>query len=207
MSGGCDKDKKGFSGLADLVSEVGGVDEIVKPKPALEAKPSRVNKVSPSEMNTEIDIEPNRKVVTSPPMLGMIALPWKWILGIIAVAFIIALINNGMKNSKKQSFNTTSPTLKSYKNHNSRNTLARKIENGKKRAKQMEMQIKDMDDRLNDYERRMRSYRASGMKDEYNALVPSFNTLVSERNDLYEEYDRLVNDVNTKVKRYNLGYR
>jgi hypothetical protein len=71
----------------------------------------------------------------------------------------------------------------------------------------METQIKDMDDRLEDYERRMRLYRDLGMRDEYNMLVPSFNSLVNERNYLYEEYKRLIDEVNSKVRRYNLGSR
>lgn len=71
----------------------------------------------------------------------------------------------------------------------------------------MEIQIKDMDDCLEDFEQRMSSYRASGMTDAYNRLVLSFNSLVSERNDLYEDYSRLINEVNSKVKRYNSGYR
>lgn len=43
MAGDNDKDKKGFSGLSDLASEVGGIDEPIKPEPKAEAKPSTPN--------------------------------------------------------------------------------------------------------------------------------------------------------------------
>lgn len=207
MAGDCDKDKKGFSGLADLVSDDSGVDEVVGSKPASEAKPSSPNQASTSSMKTGLHTEPNRKVLTSPPLLGGNVFNWKWTLGIIAVAFLIALIYNGMESNKKTSSNKPSPAPKSYESQRSRSTLAQEIEDGKTRAKQMEIQIKDMDDRLEDYERRIRSYRAFGMTDEYNTLVPSFNSLVSERNDLFEEYSLLVDEVNSKVKRYNSKYR
>ena len=144
MDRDCDKDKKGFSSLSDLVSEVSGVDEIVGSKPESEAKACPSNQVSPSAMNTGLPIKPNRKVVTSPPLLSGEApwfwkVPWlnlKWIFGIIAAVFVIALIKNVMENNKKPSFNTPSPVPKSYKSQKSPSTLAQEIENGKKRAKQ-----------------------------------------------------------------------
>lgn len=205
-SGDIDKDKKGFSGLADLVSDDSGIDEIVGSKPVSEAKPSSPNQASTSSMKTGLHTEPNQKVVTSPPLLGGI-LSWKWTLGIIAVAFLIALIHNGMESNKKTSYNPPPPAPRSSDNRPTRSTLVRKIENEKTRAKQMEIQIEDMDDRLEDYKRRMSFFRISDMTEEYNMLVPSFNLLISERNDLFEEYSHLVDEVNSNVKRYNSKYR
>ena len=40
MAGDNDKDKKGFSGLSGLASEVSGIDEPIKPEPKAEAQPS-----------------------------------------------------------------------------------------------------------------------------------------------------------------------
>lgn len=71
----------------------------------------------------------------------------------------------------------------------------------------MEAQIQDMDVQLENLKRRMMNYRGAGKTDEYNMLVPSFNSLVGKRNNLYEEYKRLIDEVNSKVKRYNAGYR
>ena len=39
MAGYNDKNKKGFSGLSDLASNVSGIDEPVTPEPKAEAKP------------------------------------------------------------------------------------------------------------------------------------------------------------------------
>lgn len=43
MAGDNNKDKKGFSGLSDLASEVSGIDEPIKPEPKAEAKPQRLS--------------------------------------------------------------------------------------------------------------------------------------------------------------------
>jgi len=130
---------------------------------------------------------------------------WKWIVGIVGIIVVIWIFNTGEQYTNRSP--NTSPTPRSFESRPSRSTLAGEIENGKTRAKQMEVQINEMDNRLEDYERRMKSYRASGMTDDYNMLVPSFNLLVGERNDLYQQYSSLIDEVNSKVKRYNSGYR
>ena len=67
MAGDSDRDKDGFSGLADLASKVSEVDDIVWSDPASEPKPVPVTKVSPSATKTGLSVEGNRKVATSPP--------------------------------------------------------------------------------------------------------------------------------------------
>jgi hypothetical protein len=205
------KDKKrGFSGLSELTSDVSVADHISEPEPS--SPPPQPHQLS---LWPNGDNEKNRKAsgptqpienVGSGKSTGESG--WKWILGIVVIIFIIWwLANNGGQSTKSVSYNPSSPTPRSYYNPSTRSTLAQEIEYGKTRAKQMETQIKDMDDRLEEYERRMRSYRVSGMTVEYNMLVPSFNSLVRERKTLYGEYSRLVDEVNSKVSRYNLGSR
>jgi len=213
MAGDNDKDKKGFSGLSDLASEVGSIDEPIKPEPKAEAKPS-TPKQPPQPQREAAPSEPVRKTTSSPPPIETVSSGksgrgsgWKWIFGIVGVIVVIWIANNVGKDTKKPSPNIPLPTHNTYESRPSRSTLAREIEDGKVRTKQMEAQIRDMDDRLEDYERRMRTYRASGMTDEYNMLVPPFNSLVANRNNLYEEYSRLIDEVNAKVERYNAGYR
>ena len=85
--------------------------------------------------------------------------------------------------------------------------LKAEIEQGKRRAMEMESQMQKMDKRLKDYENQMDSYRELGLRDDYNALVPTYNSLVLERNGLYKEYSQLIIDINANVKRYNSGLR
>jgi len=210
MAGNNDKDKKGFSGLSDLASEISGLDDAASSEAILERKPSHGAQGQKGTPRSE----PKRKPTTSPPPIETVSSGksgggsgWKWILSIVGVIVVIWIANNGGQDTKKPSPNIPSPTHNTYESRPIRSTLAREIENGKVRAKEMEARIRDMDDRLEDYERRMRTYRASGMTDEYNMLVPSFNSLVGRRNELYEEYSRLIDEVNAKVKRFNAGYR
>lgn len=210
MAGDNDKDKKGFSGLSDLASEISGIDDAVSSEAISETRPSHGTQGQKGTPRSE----PERKPTTSTPPIEIVSsgksvagFGWKWILGIVGVIVVIWIANNGGQEMKKPSPNIPSPTHNTYESPPSRSTLAREIENAKVRAKQMEVQIRDMDDRLEDYEQRLRTYRGAGMTDEYNMLVPSFNSLVGRRNDLYEEYSRLIDEVNAKVKRYNAGYR
>lgn len=123
--------------------------------------------------------------------------------------YIVSQSNSGTtyRSSPSSYSPSVSSPAPSYDNKSTRSTLAREIEEGKTRAKQMETQIMDMDNRLANYERKITSYRDSGMTDEYNSLVPSFNSLVSKRNNLYKKYSNLIDDVNEKVRRYNLRHR
>ena len=212
-----DKDnKRGFSGLSDLASDVSGGDDVSSPEqPPLPPKPSQT-KPRPS-----IDNETERKVSRSPGPVGDIGsgksvsrlsallqrllndVGWKWILGIIAVIFVIWLINySGDQDSEKRS-NSPPPAPRFYDNRPSRSALAREIKDGKARAQQMEAEIQDMDSRLQEYQHRLRLYRDSDMVDEHNMLVPQFNSLVIRRRALYQEYSRIVDEVNSNVSLYN----
>jgi hypothetical protein len=202
-----DKDnKRGFSGLSDLASDVSGSDNVSSPEPShLPPKPSQ------AEPRPSIDNETEPKVSRSPGPIGDVRSGksvgrsgWKWILGIIAVIFVIWLINyRGDQNSEKPS-NSPPPTApRSYDNRPSRSALAQEIKDGKERANQMEAEIQDMDARLQEYQSRLRLYRDSEMVDEHNMLVPQFNSLVGRRRTLYEEYSRLVDEVNSNVSLYN----
>lgn len=107
-------------------------------------------------------------------------------------------------SSSGPSYSSPSP---SYDNQSNQSSLSDEIKTETARVKQMEVQIKDMDDRFEEYKRRADLYQDSGMVDEYNMLVPQINSVITERNALYEEYKGLIDDVNSKVERYNSGYR
>jgi len=214
MAGDSHRKRRGFSGLADLASEVSGADDIFWSDQASEGKSSSVARVSPSTTKTGLGIEPNRKVATSRPPLYTDSWSgktyrgvWKWILGASAVVFVIALIGHGMQDTKKPSSNTPSPVPKSYESWPRPSTLEGEIQKGKIRVRELEARIREMDNNLDEYERRLKSCQASGMKDKYNTLVISFNLLVNERNDLYKEYSKLIAEINAKVKLYNSRYR
>jgi len=208
MAGDNDKEKKGFSGLSDLASDISGLDDAVNSEAVSETKPSHGTQGRKGTPRSE----PERNPTTSPPIETVISgksgggSVWKWILGIIGVIVVIWIANNVGQDTKKPSPNIPSSTHNTYESRPNRSALVREIENGKVRAKQMEAQIRDMDILIEDYERRMSTYRVSGMTDEYNMLVPSFNSLVRERNDLCEEYSKLIDEVNANVNRYNALY-
>ena len=119
MAGDNDKDKKGFSGLSDLASEVSGVDEPIKPEPKAETKPSTPEQ-PPHPQREKPAPEPERKTKKSPPPVETVTSGTnaggsggKWILGIIGVAFVIWLINNEGQNNRTSSYNPPS-TPQSY---------------------------------------------------------------------------------------------
>ena len=108
------KDKKGFSGLSDLASEVNGIDEPVRPEPKAEAKTS-MSQQPPQPQRETPPRDPEQKATSSPPTVETVSTGksgggsgGKWILGIIAVVFVIWLFNNGGQNHKKPSYNPPS---------------------------------------------------------------------------------------------------
>ncbi|HCG7257504.1 TPA: peptidoglycan-binding protein, partial [Vibrio parahaemolyticus] len=110
MAGDNDKNKKGFSGLSDLASDVSGIDEPIKPELKAEAKPS-TPKQPPQPQRDTTPSEPERKTTSSPPPIETVSSGksgggsgGKWILGIIGVIFVIWLINNGDQNKRKPSY-------------------------------------------------------------------------------------------------------
>ena len=114
MAGDNDKDKKGFSGLSDLASEVSGIDEPIKPEPKAEAKPS-APKQPPQPQREAATSETERKTTSSPPPIETVSSGksgggsgGKWILGIIGVIFVIWLINSGDQSNKKPSYSPPS---------------------------------------------------------------------------------------------------
>ncbi|MEL4273927.1 peptidoglycan-binding domain-containing protein [Shewanella xiamenensis] len=110
MAGDNDKDKKGFSGLSDLASEVSDINEPIKPEPKAEAKPS-TPKQPPQPQRETAPSETERKTTSSPPPIETVSSGksgggsgGKWVLGIIGVIFVIWLINNGGQSNKKTSY-------------------------------------------------------------------------------------------------------
>lgn len=93
------KDKKGFSGLSDLASEVSINDETIKPKHNTEAKPSEPRQLqhpqreadtSEIEWKTTSSSRPIEAVNSEKSSGGSSG---KWTLGIIFVFFVILFIN------------------------------------------------------------------------------------------------------------------
>lgn len=110
MAGDNDNDKKGFSGLSDLASEVSDINEPIKPEPKTEAKPS-TPKQPPQPQRDTTTSEPEQKFTSSPPPVETVntgnnegGSGGKWILGIISVIFVIWLINNAEQSNKKPSY-------------------------------------------------------------------------------------------------------
>ena len=115
------EDKKGFSGLSDLASEVSGIDEPVKPEPKAEAKPSAPKQPHEPQRGSAIS-DTERKTTSSPPPIETVSPDksgggsgGKWILGIIGVSLVIWLINSADQSNKKPSYNPPSSS-QSYSN-------------------------------------------------------------------------------------------
>ena len=114
MAGDNDKDKKGFSGLSDLASELSGIDEPLKLEPKAEAKPPTPKQPLQTQREPATS-EPEQKTTNSPPPIETVnsgksssGSGGKWILGIIGVVFVIWLINNGSQSNKTPSYNPPS---------------------------------------------------------------------------------------------------
>ena len=116
-----DKNKKGFSGLSDLASEVSGLDEPIKPEPKTEARPP-TPKQPPQTEQRSVASEPEREATGSSPPMEIVSsgksrggLGGKWIFIVIGVAFMIWVVVFGGPDNNKPSYNTTSsPQNNSY---------------------------------------------------------------------------------------------
>ena len=102
--------KKGFSGLSDLASEVSGIDDSINSDPKAEAKPS-TPKLAPQPQREAAPSEPEQKPKNSPPPVETVSTGnnegtsgGKWILGVIGFFFVIFLINNAGQSTKKPSY-------------------------------------------------------------------------------------------------------
>ena len=114
MASDDDKDKKGFSGLSDLASEVSSIDEPIKPEPKAEAKPS-TSKQPPQPQQEAVPSEPGRKTTSSPPPIESVSSGksgggsvGKWIFGISGIVIVIWLIINGGQSNRTSSYNPPS---------------------------------------------------------------------------------------------------
>lgn len=116
MAGDNGKNKKGFSGLSDLASEISDIDEPIKPEPKAEAKPS-THKQQPQPQRQPATSETEQKSTSSSPPIETVssgkgggASVRKWILGVIGVVFVIViwLLNFGGQSNKKSSYNPPS---------------------------------------------------------------------------------------------------
>jgi hypothetical protein len=142
----------------------------------------------------------------------------KWhIFTVLALLASFIIIYALMENNTGSAVRSSSPSYTPSRNTTSappvrytppaRSSLSIEINDGKARARQMEAQLDDLDNRLDQMDRQMKSYGLSGSTYDYNRLVPTFNALVNERNQLYGQYERLISDINTKVRQYNSGSR
>ena len=113
MVGNGSKDKKGFSGLSDLASEIGGVDDQASSDPTAGMKPPPLPTATPSTPKDAHPREPHREPTTSPAAIETVnsgkggeSSGAKWVLGIIAAAvvFVIWLANNSEQSTKKPSY-------------------------------------------------------------------------------------------------------
>ena len=109
-----DNNKKGFSGLSDLVSEVQEINEPIKAELNLEVESATPPKEHQSQQNIATS-ETDRQTLNSPPPIPVVKSDKsgentgiKWIFGIIGVIFVIWLINSGEKEKSKPSYNSPS---------------------------------------------------------------------------------------------------
>ena len=105
-----DKNKKGFSGLSDLASNVSGIDEPINLEPTVEVKPSTL-KQPPQPQREAASSEAERKTTSSPPPIETLSSSKssggsraKWTLGIIGIIFVSWLIHNALQSNKKPSY-------------------------------------------------------------------------------------------------------
>lgn len=105
-----DNDKKGFSGLSDLASEISGIDEPIKTAKKADPNSSKSEQPSQPQRDTTTS-EHERKTTSSPPPIETVstgnnegASGGKWILGVIGFFFVIFLINNAGQSTKKPSY-------------------------------------------------------------------------------------------------------
>lgn len=109
MTGNKSKDKKGFSGLSDMASEVIGVDEDIEIETKADAKP--LTPIQQPQQPEAAPSEPEREAIWSNEDIGTVIYGkssmgsiGKWILGIIGVVFVIWLISNGEQSNKNSSY-------------------------------------------------------------------------------------------------------
>ena len=81
------------------------------------------------------------------------------------------------------------------------------IESGKRRARQMGVQLENIDRELEGYKEKLNMYEVTGRVDEFNRMVVKYNSRLLERNQLWKEYDSLIDEINRKVNRFNSGFR
>ena len=67
---------------------------------------------------------------------------------------------------------------------------------------------------MKEYKEKLDYYKQQDMISKYNSFVPEYNSLLGKRKALvtkkkirYAEYNRLITDINAKVKQYNRDYR
>lgn len=99
--------KRGFSGLSDLASEVSGVEDFVGAEPDIEAKSSSANQTSPSTPQAS----PPTETTGSGKSGG--GLGWIWIYVIVSIIFVNLVVwfaNLDGQSTTKPSYNTPSPS-------------------------------------------------------------------------------------------------
>lgn len=119
MAGDNENNKKGFSGLSDLVSEIDGIDEPAGPGPNGEAETFTFEQ-PPQSQQESASSEPERKATNSPPPIKTVSTGksgggsgGKWVLGFIGVISVIWLINNAGESNKKPSYTPPSSSQSS----------------------------------------------------------------------------------------------
>jgi len=104
LAGDINKDKKGFSGLLDLASDLSDINE-----PKAEVSPS-TPKQRPQPQQEAFPPKPERKNTNPPPIKTESSgksgggSGGKWVLCIIGFIFVILLINNGVQSNRKNSY-------------------------------------------------------------------------------------------------------
>jgi len=96
-----DKEGKGFSGLADLASEIVSINESKTSKPEKEVNPSSSAQEKSSTKSDNVSNSAHM-AKTADSSIG------KWIFGIIGIIFLILIISIGVQSNKESSYNSPS---------------------------------------------------------------------------------------------------
>lgn len=85
--------------------------------------------------------------------------------------------------------------------------LKDEIEQGKLEVESMESNMRRLKSDIESNKALLASYEASGDDDSYNRLVPDYNAQLDEWRSYYRKYTQQLDEVNSKISRYNAGER
>lgn len=131
MVGDSDKDRKGFSGLSDLASEISGIDEPIKRNQKAKTRPSTSKHRSQAQRRAARS-KPKWKTTHTPPPTETVSSgndgggsEGKWMLAIFGIIFVIWLIYSAGQSNRTPSY---TPSRSSQNSSHPQSTSAPVVE-------------------------------------------------------------------------------